>query len=94
MVESDPGGNQELETGLPVPFNRRRVVLDQSLPHGWVTHRAAEWRGPTRRFPGKSSCETKAAGHVPWLCHLQSMGSGAGTSVCPCQAGLEKERDG
>lgn len=63
MLESDPGGNQELETGLPVPFNRRLVVLGQSLPHGPVTHEARECRGPTRQFPGKSSCGAEGAGH-------------------------------
>lgn len=65
MLESDLGGNQELETGLPVPFNRRRVVLDQSLPHSRVTCRAQEWQGMTRRFPGKSSSGAEAVGHVP-----------------------------
>lgn len=47
MLESDPGGNQELETGLPMPFNRRRVVLGQSLPHSPVTRGDWERQGPT-----------------------------------------------
>lgn len=93
MLESEPGGNQELETGLPVPFNRRRVVLGQSLPHSRVVRGAWEHLGPTRRFAGKSSCGAEGAGQAPWLCHLQSAGTGAGASVCPHRAGLEKEGD-
>ena len=62
-----------METGLPAPFHRRRVVLGRSLPHGPVTHRAWEHRGPTRRLPGRSrlgagvlGMHTGSATRNPW----------------------------